>query len=153
MYDLAVGTISLTSALISSSGFDTVDEACASSATQTIYHNGAAALPSPGNTIYSDAAGSTLFVGNNQYYKAGTNALQINNIGVVIGSTSCICGESNVPVVIQSSINIVQNQDVELTIQATNNPFLFTAAGNCREFTLFGGSGGAVLLARTARLD
>lgn len=143
-YDISVGTIALTSALVSDLGYGTANEACASSATQTIYHNGDTAFPVPGNTIYSDAAGSTLFVGNNQYYKAGTNALQINNIGVVIGSTSCICGESNVPVVIQSSINIVQNQDVELTIQATNNPFLFTAAGNCREFTLFGGSGGAV---------
>jgi hypothetical protein len=83
-------------------------------------------------------------VGDNKYYKVGTNALQINNLGIVINSTSCICGESNAPVVIQSSINIVQNQDVSLTIQATNNPISFAAAGNCREFSLFGGSGGAV---------
>ena len=144
VYDLSVNTIALTFASISDTGYGTVDEACASTSTQGIYHNGANALPTPGNTIYSDAAGSTLFVGNNQYYKAGTNALQINNIGVVIGSTSCICGESSAPVVLQSSINIVQNQDVELTIQATNNPFSFASAGNCREFTLFGGSGGAV---------
>jgi hypothetical protein len=143
-YDLSVGSIGLTSASIGSAGFDTVAGACASSTTQTIYHNGASALPIPGNIIYTTAAGTTLFVGNNEYYKAGTNALQINNLGVVIGSTSCICGESAVPAVIQSSINIVQNQDVSLTIQATNNPFSFAAAGNCREFSLFGGSGGAV---------
>jgi hypothetical protein len=144
VYDLSIGTIALTSASISSAGFDTVAGACASSTTQTIYHNGAAALPIPGNIIYTTAAGTTLFVGNNEYYKAGTNALQINNLGVVISSTSCICGESLVPTVIQSSINIVQNQDVSLTIQATNNPFSFAAAGNCREFSMFGGSGGAV---------
>jgi hypothetical protein len=144
VYTLSIGSIALTSASISSAGFDTVDGACASSTTQTIYHNGAAALPIPGNIIYATADGATLFVGNNEYYKAGTNALQINNLGVVISSTSCICGESLVPTVIQSSINIVQNQDVSLTIQATNNPFSFAAAGNCREFSMFGGSGGAV---------
>jgi hypothetical protein len=144
VYDLSIGTIALTSASISSAGFDTVAGACASSTTQTIYHNGSAALPIPGNIIYTIAAGTTVFVGNNEYYKAGTNALQINNLGVVISSTSCICGESAVPTVIQSSINIVQNQDVSLTIQATNNPFSFAAAGNCREFSMFGGSGGAV---------
>jgi hypothetical protein len=144
VYTLSIGSISLTSASISSAGFDTVDGACASSTTQTIYHNGSAALPIPGNIIYTTADGATLFVGNNEYYKAGTNALQINNLGVVISSTSCICGESEVPTVIQSSINIVQNQDVSLTIQATNNPFSFAAAGNCREFSMFGGSGGAV---------
>ena len=143
-YDLSVGSIGLTSASIGSAGFDTVAGACASSTTQTIYHNGASALPIPGNIIYTTADGAALFIGNNEYYKAGTNALQINNLGVVIGSTSCICGESAVPVVIQPSINIVQNQDVSLTIQATNNPFSFAAAGNCREFSLFGGSGGAV---------
>lgn len=144
VYTLSIGSIGLTSASISSTGFDTVDGACASSTTQTIYHNGSAALPIPGNIIYTTAAGTTLFVGNNEYYKAGTNALQINNLGVVISSTSCICGESLVPTVTQASINIVQNQDVSLTIQATNNPFSFAAAGNCREFSMFGGSGGAV---------
>ena len=143
-YSLGIGTISLTSALISDDGYDTVSDACSSTGTQTIYHNGDAALPIPGNIIYTTADGATLFVGNNEYYKAGANALQINNLGVVISSTSCICGESNPPVVLQSSINIVQNQDVSFNIQATNNPISFAAAGNCREFSMFGGNGGAV---------
>ena len=143
-YSLGIGTTSLTSALISDDGYDTVSDACSSTGTQTIYHNGDAALPIPGNTIYSDSAGANLFVGNNEYYKIGTNAMQINNIGIVINSTSCICGESNPPVVLQSSINIVQNQDVSFSIQATNNPISFAAAGNCREFSMFGGNGGAV---------
>lgn len=144
VYSLSVGSIGLTSASIGSAGFDTVAGACASSTTQTIYHNGDGALPTPGNIIYTDASGSALLVGNNEYYKAGTNALQINNLGVVVSSTSCICGESAVPTIIQSSINIVQNQDVSLSIQATNNPFSFEAAGSCREFSMFGGNGGAV---------
>ena len=143
-YSLVIGTTSLTSALISDDGYDTVSDACSATGTQTIYHNGDAALPIPGNTIYSDSAGANLFVGNNEYYKIGTNAMQINNIGVVISSTSCVCGESNPPVVLQSSINIVQNQDVSFSIQATNNPISFAAAGNCREFSMFGGNGGAV---------
>jgi hypothetical protein len=92
---LSIGSIALTSASIGSTGFDTVAGACASSTTQTIYHNGSAALPIPGNIIYYDLLmEATVFVGNNEYYKAGTNALQINNLGVVISSTSCICGES-----------------------------------------------------------
>ena len=99
-YSLGIGTISLTSALISDDGYDTVSDACSSTGTQTIYHNGDAALPIPGNIIYTTADGATLFVGNNEYYKAGANALQINNLGVVISSTSCICGESNPPVVL-----------------------------------------------------
>lgn len=143
-YAITVTSVALTSALISSTGFDSVSGACASTLTQTIHHNSDSALPIPGSTIYTNATGAALFVGNNEYYKAGTNALQINNLGVVISSTSCICGESSAPTVIQSSINIVQNQEVSLTIQATNNPFSFAAAGNCREFSLFGGSGGAV---------
>ena len=143
-YTITVTTVALTSALISSIGYDSVSGACASTLTQTIYHNSNSAVPIPGSTVYANSSGSTLFVGDNKYYKVGTNALQINNLGIVINSTSCICGESNAPVVIQSSINIVQNQDVSLTIQATNNPISFAAAGNCREFSLFGGSGGAV---------
>ena len=144
VYGFSVGTISLTSASIGSVGFDTVAGACASSTTQTIYHNGASATPIAGNIIYTTSTGATVFAGNNKYYKVGTNALQINNLGLVISSTSCICGEAAVPTVTQASINIVQNQEVSLTIQATNNPFSFAAAGNCREFSLFGGSGGAV---------
>jgi hypothetical protein len=143
-YSITVTTVALTSALISSIGYDSVSGACASTLTQTIYHNSNSAAPIPGSTVYTNSSGSTLFIGDNKYYKVGTNALQINNLGIVINSTSCICGESNAPVVIQSSINIVQNQDVSLTIQATNNPISFAAAGNCREFSLFGGSGGAV---------
>ena len=143
-YTITVTTVALTSATIGSVGFDTVAGACASSTTQTVYHNGAAATPIAGNIIYTTSTGATLFVGNNKYYKVGTNALQINNFGIIISSTSCICGEAAAPVVTQASINIVQNQDVSLTIQATNNPISFAAAGNCREFSLFGGSGGAV---------
>lgn len=144
VYSLGVGSVALTSASISDDGYATATLACDSSGTQTIYHNGAAAAPSFGDTIYTDSLGASVLVGAEEFFKSGTNALRVNDSGVVVGVTSCVCGESSAPVVEQVSINIVQNQEVEFTIQATNNPISYAVGGNCREFSLFGGSGGAV---------
>lgn len=144
VYTLVIGAVGLTSASISDDGYTTTALACASSSTQTIYHNGGAAAPSFGDTIYTDTAGLLPLAGNDEFYKSGTNALRINAFGVVTSIVSCICGESNAPVVEQVSINVVQNQDVSFTIQATNNPISYAVEGNCREFSLFGGDGGAV---------
>jgi hypothetical protein len=144
-YNISVGAMGLTSASISSAGFATSALACASSgSTQTIYHDGAGASPVQGDNIYVDAIGEGIFVGGLQYYKTGTNAISINDQGVVTDLVSCICGESNVPVVNQIDVNLVQGTEVSFVISATNNPFSYAAAGSCREFTLYGGSGSAV---------
>lgn len=144
-YNISVGAMSLTAASISSSGFATSALACASSgSTQTVYHDGAGAAPVQGDNIYVDALGEGIFVGGLQYYKTGTNAISINDQGVVTDLVSCVCGESNAPVINQVDVNLTQGSQVAFVISATNNPFSYAAAGSCREFTLYGGSGGAV---------
>ena len=143
-YDIALSAVSLTSFTISDAGYETVDDACASSTTQTAYHSGSSSLPNQGDTIYSDSSGSTIFDGENKYYEVGTNALLINSNGIVIGEESCTCSETSVPTINQLDIEILEGEQIDLFISATNNPTSFEAAGNCREFELFGGTGGAV---------
>ena len=143
-YDISLSSVSLTSFSISDAGYETVDDACASSTTETAYHSGDASLPVQGDIIYSDSVGSTLFDGENKYYEVGTNALLINSIGVVIGEDSCTCSETSVPTIDQLDIEVVEGNEIEVFISATNNPTSFESAGNCREFELFGGTGGAV---------
>lgn len=143
-YSFSVGSVSLTSASISDSGYDSVSESCASSGAQTVYHSGSSALPVAGDIIYTSSTGLQTFNGQGLYYKSGTNTIQISSDGVVIFLTSCVCTESNPPVIQGASLLLTQGQVFEYKIQATNNAVSFQASGNCREFNLFGGTGGAV---------
>ncbi len=144
-YNIAIGSMSLTSSTISDAGYETSALACASSgSTQTVYHDGVGSDPVQGDIVYTDALGAGLFIGALQYYKVGTNAIQIDNQGTVVNLVSCLCGESDVPVVNQIDVQLVEGSNAAFTISATNNPYLYAAAGNCREFALNGGQGGAV---------
>jgi hypothetical protein len=143
-YDIALSAVSLTSFTISDAGYETVDDACASSTTETAYHNGSGATPVIGSFIYSDSSGSTLFDGDNLFYEVGSDALRIDSNGVVLSIDSCTCSETAIPVIDSQDLIIQENDNFVFSISATNNPTSFSLAGNCREFDLFGGNGGAV---------
>ena len=144
-YNIAISAMGLTSSTISDTGYETSALACASSgSTQTVYHDGIGSDPVQGDIVYADALGAGLFIGELQYYKVGTTAIQIDNQGTAVNLVSCICGESSIPVVEQVSIQLTQGDNVAFVIKATNNPYLFTISGNCREFSFNGGQGGAV---------
>jgi hypothetical protein len=140
-YDIALSAVSLTSFTISDAGYETVDDACASSTTETAYHNGDASLPTIGDVIYSNSDGTTLFDGDDKYYEVGSNALLVNDSGVVLSEDSCTCSETAVPVITQVDVVGNENEDFSLAITATNNPTAFQSAGNCKEYELFGGNG------------
>jgi hypothetical protein len=143
-YDISISSMALTSFTISDAGYDTTADACASSTTQTAYHDGGASLPVPGDVIYLSSDGASFLNGNNLYYEIGTNAALVGPTGVVLQQESCTCSETAVPVIDQLDINILENETIELQISATNNPTLYEAAGNCKEYSLYGGSNGAV---------
>jgi len=143
-FDLTIGAIALTSASIGSTGHDTASESCAGSGTQTIYHNGSTADPLPGDIVYTTAAGTTVFDGGGQYYTSSGNTIVITSAGVVRYIESCTCSETEVPTITQGDIFVEQSVPMSLKVQATNNPTSFAAAGNCREFSMFGGADGAV---------
>ena len=143
-YDIALSAVSLTSFTISDAGYETVDDACASSTTQTAYHDGGSSLPVVGDIIYTNSDGFIAFNGGNDYYEVGSNALLIDENGIVAQEESCTCSETSVPVVDQLDIEIVENEEVSLKISSTNNPTVFSAGGNCKEYELFGGLNGAV---------
>jgi len=143
-YDISLSAVSLTSFTISDAGYETVDDACASSTTETAYHNGDASSPTIGDVIYTNSDGSNLFDGDDKYYEVGSNALLVNENGLVLSEDSCTCSETSIPVINQVDVVGNENEDFSLAITATNNPTSFQSAGNCREFELFGGNGGAV---------
>jgi hypothetical protein len=144
LYDLSVGTVFLGSFTISSEGYQTVDEACSSVNNQTKYHNGALSLPSLGDIIYNDLNGSSVFDGDGLFYEVGTDAVLVSSNGVVMSIASCSCGETAVPVVNVTDLEVTQGESVSVIFPSINNPISFEASGNCREFIFFGGSGGAV---------
>ena len=143
-FDITIGAISLTSALIGSTGYDTASESCAGSGTQTIYHDGAAADPVAGDVIYSVSDGSVEFDGGNQYFTSSTNTILINQSGLVLSIQPCACSETEAPAITQTDIFVDEGVGMELKIAATNNPTSYAAAGNARQFSLYGGTGGAV---------
>ena len=143
-----VTAATLTSFTIFNTGRDTSALACSDTAATTYYHNGVAADPVAGDTIYTDSAGATLLAGGNLYYALGTGVsntwVYVDNNGVVLENGSCACAEVAIPVIDTTTIELTEGMFINYGIQVTNNPTSWSIISGCNNYTLYGGSEGAV---------
>lgn len=113
-------------------------------------HDGAGALPVVGDKIYIDAAGANIYDGNNAYHQYNTTAtasgnyIVVDNNGVVVSTGTCNCSEVAIPVVTPSAFVFTVGQNVNVQLQATNNPTSWDVVATCDEYTLNGGTTGTV---------
>lgn len=122
----------------------TLANVCSQTPSTTKYHNADGGSVSIGCTVYNDATGSSVYDGGNSYHKTGTNFVFITSSGVVTELASCVCSETMPPIVTASDMQFVTGQDVNFKVPATNNPTSYTLVSACSNFSLFGGSDGAV---------
>ena len=140
---------SLTAFSIFTTGRETETEVCADTAATTYYHDGANAVPEASYTIYTDAAGTTKLEGQTLYYALGSSGssntwIVVNNAGVVVQAGGCSCAEVAIPVISTTTITLIENTDISYTLDATNNPTSWSLVSTCKEYSLFGGTRGAV---------
>jgi hypothetical protein len=140
---------SLTSFLIYTTGRETDTDVCTDTAVTTYYHDGTNIAPETSNTIYTDAAGTTKLEGATLYYALGSSGpsntwIVVNNAGMVVQTGGCSCAEVAIPVISTTTITLTENADVSYTIDATNNPSSWAIVSTCKEYSLFGGTRGAV---------
>ena len=143
-----VTAATLTSFTIFTTGRETSALACSDTAATTYYHNGIGADPVAGDTIYTDSAGATPMSGGNLYYALGTGVsntwVYVNNSGVVLEDGSCACAEVAIPVIDTTTIELTEGVDINYAIEATNNPTSWSLVSSCNNFSLYGGTNGAV---------
>jgi hypothetical protein len=145
--------ISLTSFYIDQAA-GTLSNVCSQMATTQMYHNGAGTLPVAGDIIYLDSAGADVYDGENSYHVFSTVIMgapsassvygAVLSTGVVSATGTCVCSEVAIPVITQSDIYITQNQDFSLYVEVSNNPNSWELVTTCNEYSLDGGSRGAV---------
>tara|TARA_R110002020_G_scaffold330678_1_gene546295 strand:- start:1755 stop:7469 length:5715 start_codon:yes stop_codon:yes gene_type:complete len=143
-----VTAATLTSFTIFTTGRETSALACSDTAATTYYHNGVAADPVAGDTIYTDSAGATPMSGGNLYYALGTGVsntwVYVDNNGGVLENGSCACAEVAIPVIDTTTIELVEGMFMNYGIQVTNNPTSWAVISGCNNYSLYGGSEGAV---------
>jgi hypothetical protein len=140
---------SLTAFTIFVTGRDNDSDVCSDTAVTTYYHSGSAAMPQAGDTIYTDAAGATALVGGSLYYATGSSGpsntwVVISNSGAVSEVGSCACSEVAIPVIDTTTITIEEGVLINYDLTATNNPTSWGIVSSCKEYTLYGGTRGAV---------
>ena len=122
----------------------TLANVCSQTPSTTKYHNADGGTVSIGCTVYNDSAGAAVYNGGNAYHKTGTNLIFITSNGVVTELASCVCVETAPPIVTASDMEFTLGQEVNFNVPATNSPTSFTLVSACSNFSLFGGSEGAV---------
>ena len=140
---------SVTGFSIFPTGRSTETAVCADTASTTYYHNGANPLPVTGDVVYTDSLASTKLDGQTLYYALGSAGpsntwIVVNNLGVVVQTGNCACSEVAIPVISTSSITLTENTFVSYDLDATNNPTSWAVVSTCNEYTLYGGTRGAV---------
>jgi len=143
-WEITPNVPTLTSFSINSVG-TTLANVCSSTASDTLFHSGSAALPAVGDVIYTDGTGQTAFNGNDQYYKVSTNDyVIINETGLVTFTGDCSpCAETAIPVISTTSFTLQQGENTNLSLVATNNPTSFSLVSSCGNYILSGGDKGA----------
>jgi len=68
----------------------------------------------------------------------------VNNSGVVLENGSCACAEVAIPVIDTTTIELTEGVDINYAIEATNNPTSWSLVSSCNNFSLYGGTNGAV---------
>ncbi len=122
----------------------TLANVCSQTPSTTKYHNADGGAVSVGCTIYNESTGATVYDGGNAYHKTGTNLMFVTSSGVVTEITSCVCSETAPPIVTISDMEFGPGQSVNFKVPATNSPTSYTLVSACGNFSLFGGSDGAV---------
>ena len=122
----------------------TIGNVCSQTPATTKYHNADGGTVSPGCTIYNDAAGAVVYNGGDAYHKTGTSLIFVTSTGVVTEIASCVCVETAPPIVTVSDMEFLVGQSVNFNVPATNSPTSYTLVSTCTNFSLFGGSDGAV---------
>ncbi len=143
-WEITPNVPTLTSFSINSVG-TTLANVCSSTASDTLFHSGSAALPAVGDVIYTDGTGQTAFNGNDEYYKVSTNDYAlINPSGLVVDTGDCSpCAETAIPVISSTSFTFEQGKRVGLSLVASNNPISYALVSTCNNYTLTGGSSGS----------
>jgi len=143
------GTIapSLTGFLINNTPRNTEFDVCPDTPGTGYFHNGLGLTPVVGDTIYTIADGSQIFQGDNAYYATGVAGplntwVIITNRGVVSTVGSCACAEVAIPVIFATTIPLQIGAQVNMSLEATNNPTSWEILSSCDNYTLFGGDSG-----------
>ena len=144
-WEITPNVPTLTSFSINSVG-TTLANVCSSTASDTLFHSGSAALPAVGDVIYTDGTGQTAFNGNDQYYKVSTNDyVLITATGLIIDTGDCSpCAETAIPVISTTSFTLDENQAISLSLIATNNPISYSLISTCNNYLLTGGDKGSL---------
>jgi hypothetical protein len=122
----------------------TIANVCSQTPSTTKYHNADGGVVAVGCTIYNESTGATVYDGGNAYHKTGTNLMFVTSAGIVTEIASCVCSETAPPIVTASNMEFVVGQTVNFKVPATNSPTSYTLVSSCSNFSLFGGSDGAV---------
>jgi len=122
----------------------TLANVCAQTPATTKYHNGPSATPTVGVVVYNESTGTTVYNGGNAYHKFGTSYAFITSSGVITEIGSCVCSETFSPIVTMSDLEIGIGASVSIKVAATNNPTSYNLVTTCTNFTLYGGTSGAV---------
>jgi hypothetical protein len=122
----------------------TISNVCSQTPSTTKYHNADGGSVSIGCTIYNESTGATVYDGGNAYHKTGTNLMFVTSSGVVTEIATCVCSETAPPIVTASNMEFLVGQVVNIKVPATNSPTSYTLVSACSNFSLFGGSDGAV---------
>lgn len=122
----------------------TLSNVCSQTPATTKYHNSPSSTPTVGCVVYNNSTGTTVYDGGNAYHKFGTSYAFITSAGVITEIGSCVCSETFSPIVTMSDIEIGIGSNVSIKVSATNNPTSYSLVTTCTNFTLYGGSDGAV---------
>lgn len=137
----------LNTVLISSSALDSTSAACAWRGGYTTYYfNGAGTYPAVGDYIFTNSSGATSFNGDNKYYyiSGSTSSIKIDSNGGVVSVTSCVCGESLIPVIETATFPIQLGAASSFKIRATHNPTSWAIASTVHMVTFNGNETGGV---------
>ena len=128
---------------------------CAQVPNTRVYHNGSNALPIVGDTIFTDDAGADVYSptpGSLHLISetllivpppTGGIFISVLSNGLMDSQGGCDCDESAVPDITQEDIQVVIGSNVNIRVQADNNPTSWEIVTDCDEYILDGGQKGS----------
>lgn len=154
--EMIVGKIpvSLTEFYIDTDDGD-LSNVCAQVPNTRVYHNGSNALPIVGDTIFTDDAGADVYSptpGSLHLISetllivpppTGGIFISVLSNGLMDSQGGCDCDEIAVPDITQEDIQVVIGSNVNIRVQADNNPTSWEIVTDCDEYILDGGQKGS----------
>lgn len=128
---------------------------CAQVPNTRVYHNGSNALPIVGDTIFLDDLGADVYSptpGSLHLISetllivpppTGGIFISVLSNGLMDSQGGCDCDESAVPDITQEDIQVVIGSNVNIRVQADNNPTSWEIVTDCDEYILDGGQKGS----------